>query len=274
MAHLIICHNRSIIHIDSLSNRKIHNSNDIFNNISKFIDLEFADKVGKALSATSQMRLVTPKIQQQKGNINCGLIALTMMVNMIMERNKPITLRDLDNKMVTYITNNSRFKYETQDIDVFRGQLLSCFNALGDEYNLFSKNKSPREVVTIDDISSDEHADENRIATIDNATENGVEAPKSQDLAFHYPLKTHTLYGMTYVLNAITNRCGTLFSLPKLGFSLPSNITTDMMYSPLRINALGDGEGGICDIKQSDIDNLRSNETQIEESVVDLVRLM
>lgn len=281
MAHSIICHNHSMIHIDSFPG--IHHSNDIFNKISKFIDQEFADKVGEALSVTSLMKLVKPRIQKQFGSVNCGLIALTMMVNMIMERNKPITLNHLEDEMVNYVTNNSLFKYTTQDINVFRGQLLSCFNTLCDEYN-FSKKQSPSEVLTIDDISGDDHADEslsdgdksapttdNPIAAIDNTIENGIDAPKSQDLAFRYPLTTHTLYGMKNVLHEVVTHCGSLFNLSKLGFTFPSNFTADMTYSP---NAIGDGEGGICDMKLSEIDNLKSNKNRIAESVVDLVRLM
>ena len=138
-----------MMHLDSGSNNEWHSSCQLFGLISDFMDMNAA-KHGRTnnLFSTKQIPRFVPKITQQMGEYEGGLVMLFLMCRMISKRARPMTLSDVQDKLKKKITKCPHYRYTTEIIDALRKELLLMSLSLASLHETFMKPLSAKELIS------------------------------------------------------------------------------------------------------------------------------
>lgn len=160
----------SLIHLDPLQTGSPHNKRDIAWAIRSVLNTEWDKHFNTTLDKTSRpfthrsMPLLSPRIFGQDNNVDCGVFTCKYAACLIQSAlSKPIKMVDIMDRLDCFITKESAFQFNKEDIKRMRVEL---YNLLQSITHLFWNQ---RRVMEHDgNLSSDNDSDDSDVEIIDD----------------------------------------------------------------------------------------------------------
>ena len=161
-----------LIHLDPLGPKSSHNGRDIAWAIRLFLNSEFDRHFNNSLDRTSRpfthrcLPLISPKVVMQTNSYDCGVLTCRFALNTIELLRKPLKMRDVQNKLKHYVSEDPLFDFDGGDITRMRIEIHNLIGSITDLYRNSREEPSDASeahlqstAVTDDEGSSDEEDD-------------------------------------------------------------------------------------------------------------------